>query len=483
MLDLFLKTNFEHKITNSSLESYFRTVLSRSNQQINSVIFIYSDFLDILTFSSLNDTKDDLLLPNLKDSRFISSFIDEIVQGQWGKNYSLFGCRLVIHIPYKDILSISQPFNNRSFVVWSIDVGSFQLTFKKKDFNAVSSLFNTIKEQSSTVFPEGFLQKFETKEEIFKALNEKQISSFESLVLSSSLCNRYVINNDAKIPILPCLNVFNSTKIKLNQQIMDLFEFETTNFNFKLDFENKSIPILLVSIPEFLNENSFKLILSLKEELESKESMEEIKIFINSLFDEKEKQMKNQKILSISGNQTNEKPKEEMPLKLDRKQSKSQSFFPSFFQSKKHDQSEEKKKFRKPSNEKEEKEGNEILKFEILPSKHIGFLNQTFVSQKLSLSFNRLIEKLSFNEKEIIKLPILSAQFSSIKDLLLTVDNISMSLSIFNLKTKEIYIENFSPLFQHVTNISLSQNSLFFSLDYEFGLVETYRILYKCLHA
>ena len=74
-------------------------------------------------------------------------------------------------------------------------------------------------------------------------MNEKQISSFESLVLSNSLCNRYVINNDAKIPILPCLNVFNSTKIKLNQQIMDLFEFETTNFNFKVDFENKSITI------------------------------------------------------------------------------------------------------------------------------------------------------------------------------------------------------------------------------------------------
>ena len=134
LLDLFLKLNSKYKNSDSSLISIYKVTLSRFDESINSLLFIYNDSFDILTFSSLSNAKDDLVLPTLKDSQSILQFINRVFHGYWGNSCSIFGCRVVIHVYFKDLIYISSPFNNsRTFTLWTIDNGSFQLTFKKTD--------------------------------------------------------------------------------------------------------------------------------------------------------------------------------------------------------------------------------------------------------------------------------------------------------------------------------------------------------------
>ena len=191
---------------------------------------------------------------------------------------------------------------------------------------------------------------------------------------------------------------------------------------------------------------------------------------------------------------------EETPIKLESGTSKSQSFF-TFFKTKRKstdisdDISEtqlNKEKTQQMNSSNSKDKGltidNYVFNFatnyrenekNFINNKHICYLNQHHVSQELSIHFNRFKEKIIFKDNSLAILPKLSVQIPNSRDYIITIDTSKMLILLMNNSTHEIIYERASKILYFAININISFNSLFFVVDFQFGLVQTFRIFFN----
>ena len=243
-------TSFQVRINNESTENLIKLFIKiygkkeqpqgihqakiiRYNEQINCVVFVFSESIEVLTFASYDSEKNALVLQSLSSPQ-LPSFIDEVLIGEWGKT-NIFAGRIVINITFNDILFISNAFNEgTTFCFWCLDVGCFQLRFQKQESSAVSYKLNKISAHVKDLLPPTqLLCNIKTKEEAFEKYEAGFLSCMDTVLILNALSNHYFIDpsNMLQFPFdserdASSLQTF--AEKSYEQRIKAFYEFEKT---------------------------------------------------------------------------------------------------------------------------------------------------------------------------------------------------------------------------------------------------------------
>lgn len=167
--------------------------IMRYEKLIPSVLLYYPDYVLLLTYSSLSLSGDDLVFQSMTDTKFMHSFIESILIGNWGQ-VTLYASKIVIKVPLDSIIFVQRM--NDTFNIYSYANGFFQIKCNKLE---LWRRFSKINETSATkLSPTPFLHLIKTKNEMI----QQKLTTYQQILVLNGLTGRNAcdLNN---YPIIP----------------------------------------------------------------------------------------------------------------------------------------------------------------------------------------------------------------------------------------------------------------------------------------
>ena len=396
--------------------------LFRYANQIPSVSFWFPDNIVVLTFAQLTDTGKELIFVECMDSKMYHIFIEAVLLGDYGLT-TLFASHIAIVIPLSSILYIHRH-SSSSLALWTFNSGHFLLNFTPQALRQISPFFDKINKVAMDSFPIfNYLTTCSSNYNAYQKWIQRKLTTQQFLYTLNCLSGRSYADL-SKYPYLP--------------KSMDS-EFQPGERTTKLPGAAQTAGLLYRILPfrYYAHEDRISELATVSEVPATILVVPEILMDMNSTGTD---DLENQK-LAVSLRRRSRKIRESL----------------------------------------ESAENNENVKawvhskFTINPPRSISV-----DSLKWEKHLTGQVRKAPTGHSQ--PSDALSEQLSQLIRIQSTVINISRrksKLSIVNNVTDNEYYTEYNFIYGHAISISVSSDSVFFAIDFAFGLTRVYKVIFS----
>lgn len=438
-LQLFIKT---HQLEYGTPKSIYSIQLIRYSQRIPSILFVYSNSYLILTYSQLNEQRNNLyFIENYKEDDINSKelfeiFLENVFNSQWGQT-SIFCSKIIIRIPMESLIHIQQLREN-NVNVWSFTNGSFIIEDSKRN---IKNILNDLKCFQLPPIP--YLFQIQSIQETIHKYSTGQISIFQTICLFNYLSGRsYVDFNN--YPVFP-----------------SAIEDDGISSDYENDHKKENI-FTMRRTPSFIQSKDLP---SAVETLSQLSKCSPFDYYFKKYNKEEEDIEFNYEV--IPG-----------PILIHH------DFYPS--------QIGQKRAIELIFQNRHLVESPKVLKWiqkyflscsipvrSIKPKEYINNFEREQYSQKLNIFVSNNQNIFYQQNNKLLISSQYSCQIHHLNYFLIILEREKMLIKIVDTRTQEVLLYKYSHLFYSSTNISVSTNGLFILVDYKFGMSRVYRIFYK----